>query len=98
MWFLATPVGGAGIAAGQHAGALQLVARQTGEESLPSRVETAHRHITVERPLRKDAAQHEGCGDTDGRESHKDRWRRRRRRRRIKEIHFSREVRFDVRS
>lgn len=42
VWFLATPVGSASIAAGQHTGALQLVARQTGEESLPSRVEAAH--------------------------------------------------------
>ncbi len=64
VWFLATPVGGASIAAGQHLGALQLVASQTGEESLTSRVETAHGHITIGRPLGKDAAQHEGYTET----------------------------------
>lgn len=64
MWFLATPVGGAGIAAGKHTGALQLVASETGEESLTSRVKTVHRYITVERPLGEDTAQYEGCRET----------------------------------
>lgn len=65
MRFLATPIGGAGIAAGEHAGALQLVAREAGEESLSPRVETVDRHVAIERPLGEDAAQHEGCGDTE---------------------------------
>lgn len=69
MWFFATPVGGAGIAAGQHTGALQLVAGETGEESLPSRVKTAHRYITVERPLGEDTAQYEGCREKEMKES-----------------------------
>lgn len=64
MWFLATPIGGASIAAGQHTGAVQLIARETREESLPSRVKTAHRYITVERPLGEDTAQYEGCRET----------------------------------
>lgn len=65
MRFLATPIGGAGIAAGKHAGALQLVACEAGEESLSSRVETVHRHVAIEWPPREDAAQHEGCGDAE---------------------------------
>lgn len=64
MWFLATPIGGAGIAAGQYTGAMQLVARETREESLPARVKTAHRYITIERPLGEDTAQYEGCRET----------------------------------
>lgn len=65
MWFLATPVGGAGIAAGKHTGAQQLVASETGEESLTSRVKTVHRYITVERPLGEDTAQYEGCREME---------------------------------
>lgn len=74
MRFLAAPVGGAGIAAGQHTGALQPVAGQTGEESLPSRVQAAHGHVAVQRPLGEDAAQHEGCGETDRKETHSERY------------------------
>lgn len=65
MWLLATPIRGAGIAAGEHAGALQLVACEAGEERLSPRVETVHRHVAVEWPLREDTAQHEGCRDTE---------------------------------
>lgn len=57
--FLAAPVGGGGVSAGQHAGALQLVTSQAGEEGLPSRVEPAHGHIAVGRTPREIAAQHE---------------------------------------
>lgn len=64
MWFLATPIRGAGIAAGEHARALQLVACEAREESLTPRVETVHRHVTVKWPLREATAQHEGCRDT----------------------------------
>lgn len=68
--FLATPVGGAGVAAGQHAGPLQLVAGEAGEESLPPGVKAAHRHVTVERPPGEDAAQHKGCrGRQEGEDS-----------------------------
>lgn len=42
VWFLATPVGGASVAAGQHTGALQLVASEAGKESLSSSMETAY--------------------------------------------------------
>lgn len=65
MRFLATPKGGAGIAAGEHTGALQLVAGEAGEESLSSRVETVHRHVAIQWPLGEDTAQHEGCRDTE---------------------------------
>lgn len=64
--FLPAPVGGAGIAAGQHTGALELVAGQTGEEGLAARVEAGDGHVAVERPLGEDAAEDEDCGDTDG--------------------------------
>lgn len=65
MWFLATPIGGAGIAAGESTGALQLVAGEAGEESLSSGVQTVHCHVAIERPLGEDTAQHEGCRDTE---------------------------------
>lgn len=65
MWFLATPIGGAGIAAGEHAGSLQLVAGEAGEKSLSLRVQTVHCHVAIEWPLGEDAAQQEGCRDTE---------------------------------
>lgn len=58
-WFLPTPVGGAGIPAGQHAEALQPVAGQAGEEGLPSGVEPTNRHAAVGGPPREYAAQDE---------------------------------------
>lgn len=57
--FLSAPVGGASVCAGQHAGALQPVASQAGEEGLPSGVEAAHGHIAVGGTPRENAAQHE---------------------------------------